>query len=137
MPQIHIYSRADWRMPLSRRELATCLKRMLAALPEDMPRPAGIDLHCLRDGHMAPENAAYMGCPGPTNVLSFPGGEDMPGTLLFSVDTLYRESLLYGQSPLGYTVRLLAHGVGHLLGLDHGPAMDAVCALMEEAAVTR
>ena len=61
----------------------------------------------------------------------------MPGTLLFSVDTLYRECLLYGQPPQEHAIRLLAHGMGHLMGLDHGPAMDAVCALMEEAAATR
>ena len=124
-------------MPLSRQELISSLECMLASLPEGMPRPAGVELHCLRDGDMAVENAAHMGCPGPTNVLSFPGGGDMPGTLLFSVDTLYRECLLYGQPPQEHAIRLLAHGMGHLMGLDHGPAMDAVCALMEEAAATR
>lgn len=132
--RIAIYSTAFWRMPLSRRELEKCLSLMAAAVPQDMEPPAEVELYCLRDGEMAWENAACMGAPGPTNVLSFPGGEDMPGILLFSMDTLYRECLLYGQTPWEHAVRLLAHGMGHLLGLDHGSAMDAVCALMEAAA---
>ena len=94
----------------------------------------GLDLYLLGDADMAAANAQHLGCPGPTNVLSFPGAPGMPGTLLLSLDTLDRECLLYGQEPAGHLVRLLAHGMGHLAGLDHGPEMEALCAACESAA---
>ena len=95
---------------------------------------AGIELHLVTDAAMARANARHLGCTGPTNVLSFPGASDMPGALLLSLDTLDRECLLYGQEPREHLLRLLAHGVGHLAGLDHGPEMDALCAACLEAA---
>ena len=95
---------------------------------------AGVELHLLTDAAMAEANALHMACPGPTNVLSFPGGSGMAGTLLLSLDTLERECLFYGQDPREHLLRLLAHGIGHLAGLDHGPGMDALCAALMEAA---
>lgn len=56
------------------------------------------------------------------------------GTLVLAPETLHRECLLYGQEPEEHTLRLLAHGLAHLLGHDHGPRMDAVCRQMEAAA---
>lgn len=76
----------------------------------------------------------HLGCHGPTNVLSFPGAPGMAGALLLSLDTLERECLLYGQEPCEHLLRLLAHGMGHLAGLDHGPEMDALCVACQEAA---
>ncbi len=95
---------------------------------------AGVELYLVTDAAMARANMRHMGCTGPTNVLSFPGGDAMPGTLLLSLDTLDRECLLYGQEPSEHLLRLLAHGMGHLAGLDHGPGMDALCAALTEAA---
>lgn len=53
--------------------------------------------------------------------------EDAPchlGWLVLSLDTWQRECLLYGQEPVEHALRLLAHGLGHLAGYDHGPEMD-------------
>ena len=107
--------------------------------------PAELDLVLVRDAGMADYNLRYMGCHGPTNVLSFPideqiagpEDEDVPvqlGSLVFSVDTLHRETLLYGQDPEEHCLRLLAHGLGHLAGYDHGPEMDELCSEMLSAA---
>ena len=107
--------------------------------------PAELDLILVRDAGMADYNLRYMGCHGPTNVLSFPIDEqiagpedkDVPvqlGSLVFSVDTLHRETLLYGQDPEEHCLRLLAHGLGHLAGYDHGPEMDELCSEMLSAA---
>jgi probable rRNA maturation factor len=104
-----------------------------------------LDLVLVRDAGMADYNLRYMGCHGPTNVLSFPideqiagpEDEDVPvqlGSLVFSVDTLHRETLLYGQDPEEHCLRLLAHGLGHLVGYDHGPEMDELCSEMLSAA---
>lgn len=84
-----------------------------------------LSLRIVDDREMAELNGSFMGCLGPTNVLSFPGGEEgWLGDLVLSAETLAREAHLYNQDPWEYTVRLLAHGLLHLMGHDHGPAMD-------------
>lgn len=97
------------------------------------------------DREIARLNEEYMGCSGPTNVLSFPAsGEseaDAPdidvcdesesgqgssvflGELALSVDALSREVGLYGQPPVAHLARLLAHGILHLAGYEHGDSM--------------
>ena len=142
-----------WRIPFCRQELETLLAIMLGSVDCDA---AELDLLLVRDGDMAASNSRHMGRPGPTNILSFPLDESlMPsssyddsklsselqgerlqlGSLILSVDTLHRESLLYGQDLREHCLRLLSHGLGHLAGYDHGPEMDALCATMLEAAL--
>lgn len=58
------------------------------------------------------------------------------GSLALSVDALARESFLYGQPPASYCVRLLAHGFAHLLGFEHGAAMEELCQRLEQAALS-
>ncbi len=63
-------------------------------------------------------------------------GEDAPchlGWLVLSLDTWRRECLLYGQEPVEHALRLLAHGLGHLAGYDHGPEMDEFTDAAHEA----
>lgn len=124
--------------PFSRREWSVWLEAMLRAAvgPDDAPE---LELVLVRDGDIAALNAAHLDCTGPTNILSFPDGRLSPGgrglgSLALSVDTLRRECVLYGQEPAEHARRLLAHGLAHLLGHDHGPVMDAVCAALEAAA---
>lgn len=123
-----------WQCPLDRRAMRAALEAMCAAVAAAGRPLAGVDLYLLDDAAMARANARHLGCQGPTNVLSFPGACGVPGTLLLSLDTLERECFFYGQEPRGHFLRLLAHGMGHLAGLDHGPAMEALCAACEEAA---
>lgn len=133
-----------WQCPLSRPELAAVLAAVRDACGlADTP----VDLTLAGDAFISRVNAGQLGRGGPTNILSFPPfidtgvnletggasgfGQDAdtePGTalLLLSLDTLERECLLYGQDKTEHTVRLLAHGMAHISGLDHGPAMDAV-----------
>ncbi len=125
-------------LPLPLPEVRALLGVMRAAVPADAAPAAvlrQVELQVVRDGVIAAANRRYMGSAGPTNVLSFPGGEDMAGMLVLSADTVQREALLYGQEPAEHCVRLLAHGMGHLLGYDHGPEMDALCGIMETAAL--
>ncbi len=129
-----------WRLPFCRTELRQALSAMLGAAEAGNVE---LDLVLVRDGGMAACNHGYMRCHGPTNVLSFPmdeqleGDEHTPlqlGSLVFSVDTLHREARLYGQDTREHCLRLLAHGLGHLAGYDHGPEMDELCSSMLEAA---
>lgn len=107
--------------------------------------PAELDLVLgPRCGHGGLQPAVH-GLPRPHQCLIFshrradrrPEDEDVPvqlGSLVFSVDTLHRETLLYGQDTEEHCLRLLAHGLGHLAGYDHGPEMDELCSEMLSAA---
>ena len=53
------------------------------------------------------------------------------GTLVLSVDTLERECILYGQTQDEHATHLLAHGLAHLLGYDHGETMQQLTELLE------
>ena len=108
-----------WRLPFCRGGTAP---GALGHAPRSRFRARQVDLVLVRDAGMADYNLRYMGCHGPTNVLSFPideqnrraGGRNVPvqlGSLVFSVDTLHRETLLYGQDPEEHCLRLLAHGL--------------------------
>lgn len=114
---------------------------MLTASEESPTVPiahiAHIEVYIVRDAAQAHAHLRHLHCFGPTNILSFAGGKDMPASLVLSADTFRRECLLYGQPPSEYLVRLLAHGLAHTLGFDHGPAMDTACATMEAAARKR
>ena len=131
------YSAAAWLLPLDRRELYAALAAMLAACStvQVACAPPAVELHLLDDAAIGIANRRCLGCTGPTNVLSFPGGSDSPGTLLFSLNTLHRECLLYGQEPAEHALRLLAHGMAHLCGLDHGEEMDVLSQIFMDAAV--
>lgn len=89
-----------------------------------------VDLRIVDDREIADLNERFMSCLGPTNILSFPSGEESwLGDLVLSAETLGREAFLYNQDLFAYTVRLLAHGLLHLMGHDHGPEMDGLTEL--------
>ncbi|GAB1409583.1 rRNA maturation RNase YbeY [Desulfovibrionales bacterium] len=128
---IHKDVRTDPRFPLSSPEL----ERIFMHLAEVFGLEAcSVGLKIVDDQAMAQVHSQFMGCCGPTNILSFPAAEDTHlGDMILSADTLSREAFLYNQDTCVYTVRLLAHGLLHLMGYDHGPAMDA---LTEQAVET-
>lgn len=140
----------SWKLPFSRSELETLLRAMTTEA--GLPYEAELELVLLSDAAMEELNNAQMGCQGPTNILSFPAypgfsvssfalPEADPvssmylGSLVLAPDTFSRECLLYGQEAEGHCLRLLAHGMAHLLGHDHGPAMDTVASSMIKAAM--
>jgi len=126
----------DPRFPLARRELTALVESLLAALGL---RGSHLSLTLVDDAGVAALNAKFLNCPGPTNILSFPEGDpDCPqelGALFLSVETLAREAFLYGQNPAEHLARLLAHGILHLAGHDHGTEMDALTGMAVTIAV--
>ncbi|SOB58081.1 Endoribonuclease YbeY [Pseudodesulfovibrio profundus] len=133
--------------PLSRQEFREVLEVILEALGlEDHE----LEIRLVDDAEIARLNKEFMGCTGPTNVLSFPAADDddemvivsddeesmQLGSLALSVDALGRETDLYGQEPVLHLSRLLAHGILHLAGHDHGDLMydltDAAVAAVED-----
>lgn len=134
--------RGAWKMPVAASELEVIIGAMLEAAGVF---DAVVDLALLEDAAMELLHAESLGCFGPTNILAFPEacpvapppGLPRPlGSLALSVDTLERESFLYGQDLCEHCIRLLAHGLAHLLGHDHGPVMDVLSQRMEIAALT-
>lgn len=122
-------------MGLHPRELAAWITHMLQYVEQS----GTVELVLVHDAEQARINARHLQCTGPTNILSFPllgksaqRGESI-GTLVLSVDTLLRECQLYGQNLEEHTKRLLAHGLAHLIGFDHGQDMDELCAELEQA----
>ena len=97
------------------------------------PLELGVELIVAGDGYIAEVNAHNLGCSGPTNILSFPGDGATLGTLFLSADTMEREAVLYGQDVEEHAVRLLAHGMGHIMGFEQSPEMDEFCAYLEGA----
>ncbi|AMK11393.1 rRNA maturation RNase YbeY [Pseudodesulfovibrio indicus] len=134
-------TRLDPRFPLSGGELRALCETLLDALGLD---GRTFSLKLVDDREIARLNREFLGCTGPTNILSFPAHDpddpELPGDegaflgeLALSVDTLARETDLYGQTPLEHLARLLAHGLLHLAGFDHGEIMFD----MTDAAVDR
>ena len=127
--QVRLMCPAGARLPLHPREIRRLVLGMLQKLP---PQNADVELVFVRDAEIADLNRRYLDCPGPTNCLAFPdaggSGALLRGSLFVSLDTLYRECLLYGQPVAMHLRRLLAHGLTHLAGYDHGEEMEAVCA---------
>lgn len=139
----------SWKLPFSRTELVFLFEAMIAEA--GLPDGAALELILLSDAAMEELNNTHMGSHGPTNVLSFPASLPPPavdgklplspvagsldlGSLVLSPDTFLRECLLYGQQAEEHCLRLLAHGMAHLLGHDHGPEMDSVAEAMFAAA---
>lgn len=126
-------TRLDPLFPLSRHELGDLVSVILDSLGlED----SALEIKLVDDREISRLNKEFMGCTGPTNVLSFPAdeqsgdasdtgddGEDYLGELALSVDAVSRESNLYHQPPVLHLARLLAHGILHLAGHDHGDVM--------------
>ncbi len=120
------------RLPFSRPEIRAALTAMLAALGHP---DRGLELRLTGDAPVEELNRRWMATPGPTNILSFPSPDNNSlGSLVLSTHACLREAQLYGQNPGDHCLRLLTHGLTHLLGLDHGPDMDAACEKALEAA---
>lgn len=93
------------------------------------------------DAEVAVLNSQWRGKDGPTNVLSFPAGDDeefnedceeigdvmdadgdadrVLGDVILAFETIAREAEEQGKAFRNHTAHLLVHGVLHLLGYDH------------------
>ncbi|MDL2317014.1 rRNA maturation RNase YbeY, partial [Desulfovibrio sp. OttesenSCG-928-A18] len=141
-----------WKLPFARPELGALVTAMLRPTAHAHAR---LELSILDDAAMAELHAQSLGLSGPTNVLSFPARDDSRtrpapqkagayappeshresspflGWMALCADALARECFLYGQDPEEHCIRLLAHGLAHLLGHEHGPEMDRLCGELE------
>lgn len=101
------------------------------------PDASELSVLLVDDERIAELNLRHMNRKGPTNVLSFPmdAAAGLPaepptnapfllGDVVVSLDTTAREARENGLDPDGHLMRLLIHGVLHLLGHDHLASED-------------
>jgi len=77
-------------------------------------------------------NSTWRKKSGPTNVLAFPGPEDLPpgvpreyGDLVICLPVVLQEAAEQGKPPLHHLAHLVVHGTLHLLGHTHDGEADA------------
>lgn len=100
-------------------------------LDEGLDFPVEIDVTFLDNNQIQKLNLEYRQKNFPTDVLSFPLGENgvydknndtgaaMLGDIVISLEKAMRQSEIYGHSLQREIAFLVVHGVLHLLGYDH------------------
>ncbi len=84
-----------------------------------------LEIKLTNDKEMERLNRDFLNLYGPTNVLSFPSGEEnFLGSICISLDTIAREGFLYQQDVEKYFYTMLIHGILHLSGYEHGETME-------------
>ena len=114
----------------AKRLLARRARRVLAELA--LPR-AELSLALVSDDEIAALNGAHRGKQSPTDVLSYSLVEgahaerraELLGDVVIAVGVAARQAAQIGHSLNDELLRLLIHGVLHLLGYDHERARDA------------
>jgi probable rRNA maturation factor len=96
--------------------------------------PCELSVRIVDAGEMRELNRVYRGKDRPTNVLSFPAGEQagMPpdaghilGDLAICAPVLHAEALAQHKRPRDHWAHIVVHGTLHLLGYDHEDPADA------------
>lgn len=85
-----------------------------------------VSVHMIGDMRMTRMNAQHRGKRYPTDVLSFPTEDASDiGDIFICVPQIIRQAKRFDVTPEEECVRMLAHGVLHLLGYDHQTKHDA------------
>lgn len=122
------------------------LRRRAGAILRNIDRAdAELSVTLVDDAAIEELNARYRGRPRPTDVLSFsllegPHAERrgaLLGDVVISLETAARQARRAGRSLDDEVLRLLIHGVLHLVGHDHEDAADARAMRAEERRVRR
>lgn len=97
---------------------------------------AELSIVLCRDEEIKEYNSTYRGKDYPTDVLSFVDGEKIGrysylGDIIISIDRVFEQSKEFEVSPEEELVRLLVHGILHLLGYDHETSEEDERIMME------
>lgn len=105
--------------------------RIVPVLGRCLPEAAGTATLALADDALARDlNRRFRGKDKPTNVLSFPSGEEATpgvplGDIVVARETVEREATLDGKPFDHHLMHLVVHGMLHLLGYDHESEAEA------------
>lgn len=111
-----------------RTEMPGALARLLAHAAEAEPRAPrgawGMALRVTDDAEIAVFHGRYFGDPTPTDVISFPSGDDLAapaghlGDVIVSLDTARVNAATEGHALEREVAFLALHGLLHLCGYD-------------------
>jgi probable rRNA maturation factor len=143
-------------LKITRRELSSIIKKVLAAVSDEIAIPQVCEVHIMiiNDQEMQGINREYRKKNRATDVLSFPqyspkqirqgvSSREVAGTylgdLVISSDTTIRQAQRFGVTVKAELIRLIVHGVLHLIGYDHEkvPAREARAMRRREAEIRR
>lgn len=127
---------------MNKTELKRSVKRILSALECDhLPDEiCEISVLLCDDAEIHDLNREYRGKDKPTDVLSFSQieGEPFPGQaalgdIVISLETAERQAAKFGNNFPQELLRLLVHGVHHLLGFEHEDVPRSVAERMRRS----
>lgn len=105
----------------------------VAALTDQAAMTAsGCAIVLTSDERLQALNSTYLGADVPTDVLSFPSGEPIPGAnaylgdIAISIPAAKRQATVAGHSVEAELQLLTVHAILHLLGYDHADPEDKV-----------
>jgi probable rRNA maturation factor len=93
-----------------------------------------VTLRIVGEAESAELNARYRGRTGPTNVLAFAAGGDVPahgperlpaGDLVVCAAVVEREAEAQGKPPAAHWAHIVMHGALHLVGYGHETPAEA------------
>jgi probable rRNA maturation factor len=114
--------RRDEAQKLSSRKLKKIAQKILGVAERDQ---AELCLVLVGNREIQELNAKYRKKDYPTDVLSFPAGDELPpgmrllGDVVISVEKAKEQAEQEGRTLDEEMVTLLIHGIVHLLGYDH------------------
>ncbi|MGB0935010.1 MAG: rRNA maturation RNase YbeY [Alphaproteobacteria bacterium] len=98
----------------------------------DLPEACDVSVVLTDNQHIRQLNQQYRQKDKPTNVLSFPTGEPIPGIdewslgdIILAYETINQEAEQQQKGFQHHLQHLLVHGLLHLLGYDHIEDSDA------------
>ncbi|MEO8562812.1 MAG: rRNA maturation RNase YbeY [bacterium] len=109
------------RIPLARARVAAVAEGVLRA---ERVRDALLSVAFVTDRRIAALNRAHLGHPGATDVIAFgfapvDASGDVVGDVYIAPDVARRNARAAGSSIREELLRLVVHGVLHVLGHDH------------------
>lgn len=118
--RIHLNRLEEWEALEGREGLLRRAAR-LALGSADPPVRGEVSVTCLEAPEIARLNREYLGREGPTDVIAFrlDGDDELLGDVYLCPDVAERAALEAEEGVLEEVVRLVIHGVLHLLGHDH------------------
>lgn len=132
MTEYRIVVSSDEGIPCGDETAALLERAARAVLEHEGAAPCEVSIHLTDDAGIHALNRTYRHVDKPTDVLSFPLGEDavvpgevrLLGDVVISVERARAQAEEYGHAFEREVAFLVVHGVLHLLGFDHETEED-------------
>lgn len=120
--------RRRWPPVITRARARRLIRRALrTTLRMEGISDASLEVTLLDDAGISALNQRYFSDGSPTDVIAFTlygDGEDPAGEIYIGWDQALRQAAAHGEKPAAELVRLVIHGMLHLLGYDHPEGTD-------------